>query len=428
MHSDETVNSDLKTLDLIIDENFNLFDVLLKNNTIDNPYPVYHKLRNYDPVFLMKSPTGFLSENIWIITRYEDISNVLKNKKFGRGNKFGKIKEDSKYYANLNSLTKMRQHWVTFLDPPEHTRMRNFINKAMSVKIVNEMEPVFNSVAEYLAEKLNGEAELISEFAYPLAAISLAEFFGIPREDRDMLDKWALQIVRTLDVVTKIFTQEDLEKIYKCADEIKDYFGKIVDEKTKNPKDDMISRLITISEGEDKMSKEEIISTLVLLTMDAHEAPKNLIGNGMFALLNNPEQKELLIKEPGLIENAVDEILRYDSPAQFTGRRTNETETIGGKQIDKGLQIICMLGAGNRDPDKFENPDTFDITRENVIPLSFGGGIHFCAGAGMGRLEANTGINILLKKFPEIKLKNEVYHYHNYLHSRGLEKLDVQLK
>ncbi|MBS1517545.1 MAG: cytochrome P450 [Bacteroidetes bacterium] len=413
---------------MIIDDNFNLFKTLLLKENIQNPYPVYDKLRDFDPVYLMRSPTGFLSENLWILTRYDHISSVLINKKFGRGNRFGKSKITANY-ARLNSLSQMRQHWINFLDPPEHTRIRSFINKVFSPKIVNNLKPNIDSIVNYLLDKFSGDkAEFISEFSYPLAAITIAEFYGIPREDRDIIDKWAMQIVRTLDVVSNQFTQDDLKNIYRSADEIKDYFRKIVEEKERNPKEDLISRLLITEDKGDRLTKEEIVASLVLMIMDAHEAPKNLIANGLYALLKNPDQHEKLISKPELTENAVDEFLRYDSPAQFTGRRTHEDETVGGKEINKGLQIICMLGAGNRDPAKFEDPDRLDIERKNVIPLSFGGGIHFCAGAGFAKLEAVSAFENLLKRFPAIKLLDKEYHYHDSLHSRGLESLEIKLR
>ncbi|MBL8007840.1 MAG: cytochrome P450 [Ignavibacteria bacterium] len=413
-----------------VNEDFNLFKALSTKENINNPYPVYHKLRSYDPVFYMKSPTGFLSENLWVITRYEDITGVLINKKFGRGNRFGKSRINAQNYSKLNALTQMRQHWVNFLDPPEHTRIRNFLNKAFSPKMVSNLKPDLESIAGYLVNKANrDDFELIRDFSYPMATITVAEMFGTPKEDRDLLDGWASQVVRTLDVVTSQFTQEDLQLIYKSAEEIKGYFRKTVEEKSLNPEknDDLISRLLTLKDNGDMLTKEEIVSTLVLLTMDAHEAPKNLITNGIYALLRNPDQLEKIIKNPELTENAIDEFLRYDSPAQFTGRRTNEDEIIGGKEIKKGMQIICMLGAGNRDPDKFENPDTLDIERKNVIPLSFGGGVHFCAGAGLAKLEAQTAVRKFLESYPGVKLKDKDYNYHSSLHSRGLESLELEL-
>ncbi|MBK7447107.1 MAG: cytochrome P450 [Ignavibacteria bacterium] len=419
---------------IIINEDFNLFKVLSSRENTNNPYPVYKKLREYDPVFYMKSPMGFLSEDLWIVTKYDHISSVLINKKFGRGNRFGKSKITAQNYSKLNALTQMRQHWVNFLDPPDHTRIRSFLNKVMSVKLTANLKPNIESIAKYLIDKIrSGDAkddfELIRDFSYPLATLTVAEMYGTPKEDRDILDKWGSQVVRTLDVVTSQYTQEDLQLIYKSAEEIKDYFRKVVEERAANPEkyDDLISKLLTVRDNDDKLSVEEITSTLVLLTMDAHEAPKNLITNGIYALLRNPDQFDKLKNNPALIESAVDEFLRYDSPAQFTGRRTNEDEIVGGKEIKKGIQIICMLGAGNRDPEKFENPDTLDIERKNVIPLSFGGGIHYCAGAGLGRLEAEIGINSLLENFPEMKLKDKEYNYHASLHSRGLESLELSL-
>lgn len=421
MESASVLESDLK-----IDQDFNLFKVLSSNQNVDNPYPVYHQLRRYDPVFFMKSPTGFLSEDLWILTGYDDISNVLTNKKFGRGNRFGQVKVNSKFYHKLNSLTKMRQHWVTFLDPPEHTRIRNFINKSFSPRMVSNMKPLISDVSNYLMDKFDSDGfDLMSEFAYPLTTITIAELFGIPREDRDTLEKWAHQIARTLDVVTNQFNQEDLQNIYKCADEIKEYFRKVVEEKTSNPKEDLISKLITTKDKDDQLTEDEIISTLVLMIMDAHEAPKNLIVNGINALLDNPDQFEKLKSNPVLIENAVEEFLRYDSPAQFTGRRAQEDEVLRGKEIKKGIQLICILGAGNRDPERFENPDQLDIERKRVIPLSFGGGIHHCVGAGLSKLEAQIGINLLIERFPNLKRKHTENHYLQSLHFRGLKSLEL---
>ena len=409
------------------DEFKDLFGMLVRRDVIDNPYPVYARLRKESPLYFVESPTGFLSESIWVLTKYEDISRVLLSRKFGRGNRFGKVKVGSKFYEKMNPLTQMRQHWVNFLDPPEHTRIRGFLNKCFSPSSVNNMRERMESVADHLISKFSGgRAEMISEFAYPFAAIVIAEFLGTPVSDRDLIEKWAQKLVLTLDVVTRDFSQETLQDLYKAAEEIKDYMGKIVDEKTRKPGDDFISRMINYPDISDRPLKEEIVATLVLLIMDAHEAPKNLIGNGLYALLKNQEQKEILLNNAELIDNAVDEMLRYDSPAQFTGRRSNEDEIIRGVEIKKGMQLICMLGSGNRDPERFIEPDKFDIRRENILPLSFGGGIHFCAGAGMAKAEARAAIGRLLASVPGISLSGNDCHYHAYLHSRGLEKLEVK--
>lgn len=411
-----------------IDESFDLFKTLVSREVIDDPYPVYKALREHMPYYYIDSPTGFLSESIWVLTKYEDISKVLLSRNFGRGNRFGKVKPGSRFYEKMNSLTQMRQHWVNFLDPPEHTRIRGFLNKCFSPAMVNGMRGRMDSIAEHLISGFsNGKAEIISEYAYPFATIVIAEFIGTPVSDRDIIERWAQKLVQTLDVVTKDFTPEKLTEIYGAADEIKDYMSKLVDEKTKNPGDDFISRMINYPDEEEKPLKEEIIATMVLLMMDAHEAPKNLIGNGLHALLQNPEQKELLVNDLSLIDNTVDETLRYDSPAQFTGRRTHEDETIRGTVFSKGVQLICMLGSGNRDPERFDDPDKFDIRRKNILPLSFGGGIHFCAGAGMAKVEGQAALRSLLKAYPNISPAKEKYHYHQYLHSRGLESLEVIL-
>lgn len=411
-----------------IDKDFNLFKTLSEGINIDNPYIFYKKLREYDPVFYMKSSAGFLSENMWVITGYADNNKVLSSRKFGRGtNSVTDLDPENK---RVNAITLLKQNWVTFLDPPYHTRVRGFINKTFTAKLVNDFKPEIESIADFLIDCFedDGEFELKNDFAYPLAAISIAEILGIPSEDRIIIRNWAHKLVKVLDGVALGLSTDEIQQMYEAAGEIKEYFGKIVSEKTKDPGNDLISALIRMKINDDRLSEIEVTATAALLIIDAHESIKNLIGNGMYALLKNPEQLELLRSNPGLAENAVDEFLRYDSPGQFTGRRAMEDFELGGKMIQKGSQVICMLGAGNRDPERYENPDKLDIKRERINPLSFGGGIHFCAGALLSKVESEIGFNKLLKRLPELSLKDdEEYHFEKTYHGRGLKSLIVKL-
>ena len=419
--------SSLETEPQIINEDFNLFKVLSEGSNNDDPYFFYKKLREYDPVFYMKSSAGFLSENMWILTKYADNNRVMASKKFGRGTNILNVDNFSALKVRkVNSLTELKQRWVTFLDPPYHTRIREYINKTFTTKLVNNFKPRITSIADFLIDcfEEEGEFELKSEFSYPLAAIVIAELLGVPPEDRNLIRGWGGKLVKVLDGIAMRLSTDEIQLVYKAADEIKEYFQKIVAEKAANPKDDLISAMLKMETDGDRLTELEVTATAVLLMVDAHESTKNLIANGMYALLKNPKQFELLRKDPSLTENAIEEFLRYDSPGQFTGRRAHVDYEIGGKLIKKGSQVICMLGAGNRDPEEFENPDTLDITRQNVKPLSFGGGLHYCAGAMLSRLEGEVAFNTLLARLPDLRLKDdEEYHYEKTYHGRGLVNL-----
>ncbi|MCB0728904.1 MAG: cytochrome P450 [Ignavibacteriae bacterium] len=413
--------------DLNLNKDFNLFRTLSEGNNIDNPYIFYKKLREFDPVFYMQSSAGFLSENMWVITKYADINKVLASKKFGRST--NTVTDSDPGNKRVNAIKELKQNWVTFLDPPYHTRVRGFINKTFTTKLVNDFKPRIESIADFLIDCFedDGEFELKNDFAYPLAAISIAEIMGIPAEDRIIIRNWAHKLVKVLDGVALGLSTDEIQQMYDAAEEVKDYFGKIVSEKAKAPGNDLISALIDLKINDDRLSELEVSATAALMIIDAHESIKNLIGNGLYALLQNPDQLELLRTNPELAENAVDEFLRYDSPGQFTGRRAMEDFELGGKMIAKGSQVVCMLGAGNRDPERYDNPDKLDIKRERINPLSFGGGIHYCAGAMLSKVEGEIGFKKLLERLPNLRLKkDEEYHFEKTYHGRGLKSLELR--
>ena len=422
--------SSLETGTHIINEDFNLFKTLSEGNNNDDPYFFYKKLRESEPVFYMKSSAGFLSDNMWIISKYADINKVLSSRKFGRGTHLaGNPDYPSAKERKINTLAVLKQNWVTFIDPPLHTKIREFINKTFTTKLVYNFEPRISAISNYLIDCFEdeGEFEMKNDFSYPMAGLVIAELLGIPPEERNYIRGWGNKLLKVLDGVAKGFSADEIQSIYKAADEIKDYFQNIVAEKKANPKEDLISALLNMEIDGEKLSELEVAANAALLVVDAHESTKNLIANGMYALLQEPEQFEMLKKDPSLTENAIEEFLRYDSPGQFTGRIAHEDYELGGKLIKKGSQVICMLGSGNRDPEEFENPDKLDILRKNVKPLSFGGGIHYCAGAMLSRLEGQVAFDTLLKRLPDMRLKeDEEYHYEKTFHGRGLVSLDLK--
>ena len=331
--------SSLETEPLIINEDFNLFQVLSEGNNNDDPYFFYKKLRESEPVFYMKSSAGFLSDNMWIISKYADINKLLSSRKFGRGTHLaGNPDYPSAKERKINTLAVLKQNWVTFIDPPLHTKIREFINKTFTTKLVYNFEPRIAAISNYLIDCFEdeGEFEMKNDFSYPMAGLVIAELLGIPPEERNYIRGWGNKLLKVLDGVAKGFSADEIQSIYKAADEIKDYFQNIVAEKKANPKEDLISALLNMEIDGEKLSELEVAANAALLVVDAHESTKNLIANGMYALLQEPEQFEMLKKDPSLTENAVEEFLRYDSPGQFTGRIAHEDYELGGKLIKKG--------------------------------------------------------------------------------------------
>ena len=395
--------------------NFNSFDSFITKETIANPYPLYHQLRIYDPVLKAKAPKDWFSNDVWILTKHKDISNFLKNNDFRKN--FEIITTES------ISSTNIRQKSFLYLDPPYLDSIRGLINKAFTPRMVNQLRPHIEEIVEDLFKDFQnkGHFELLNDFSYPLPVIVIAELLGVPKEDRFKFKDWSRKLARTIDIVP--FSPEELSKIFQASGEMWMYFKKLVDQKKKHPADDLISLLNAVEEQGDKLTEEELISNCILLLIAGHETTMNLIGNGILALLKHPDQLSLLQSQPNLIENAVEELLRYDSPVQLTIRVSHIDTTIGNKKISKGEFIACLLGAGNHDPEVFKDPDRLDITRKDIKHLSFGQGIHFCLGAPLARLEGRVAFKMLLDRFPNLKLKSEHITYRNSFTLRGLQQL-----
>lgn len=354
---------------------------LLSPEFTENPYRMYDRLREKGPVHRMRLLDA------WMITGYRETDSVLR---------------DHRTFTNGDrgfAFTDIRT--LLHSDPPDHTRLRALVVKAFASRAVARMEGRIRQIADDLLDAVedSGRFDVMKSFAAPLPVIVIAEMMGIPPEDRDRFRTWSDDLALSVE---PILSQRQIAAIRKSWDEIFDYFDRIIDRKRKEPGDDLISALIAAEEEGAKLTHDEVLSTLMLLLVAGNETTRNLIGNGLLALLNHPDQLRSLRDDPGLMDGAVAELLRYDSPVQLDGRYIREDCTVGGKRLRAGQQVLCALGAANRDPSVFAEPHRLNIARDEASHISFGRGIHYCLGAALAMLEGKVALGALLERFGSI--------------------------
>jgi cytochrome P450 len=365
---------------------------------IRNPYPHYARMRTTDPVHL--TPLG-----VYVASRHAEASLVMRDKRFGKDyvertiRRYGpKIMEEPVFRS--------MSHWMLQQDPPDHTRLRGLVVKAFTARRVEDMRPRIQQIVDETLDRIipRGKMDLIEDFAFRLPVTIICDMLGIPEEHRETFYAGSRDGGRLLDPVP--LSPAEIQQGNAGNAMAAMYFQQLFELRRKNPGDDLITQLVQAEEEGSKLSNEELTANIILLFGAGHETTVNLIGNGLLALHRNPDQLALLKARPDLITNAIEEFLRYDSSVQMTGRvALEEIEDLGGKRIPKGETVLCLLGSANRDPAVYpDSPDRLDITRPNVRPLSFGGGIHFCLGAQLARIEAEIAIATLLRRLPDLRI------------------------
>ena len=371
-----------------------------------DPYAVYRRLRDKDPVHRMRLIDA------WVLTRYEDADAMLRDH-----DRFAA--EDRRFYdAGLTTMLD--------IDPPDHTRLRALVSRAFTPRSVSRWHERVQEITDRLLDAAAGRDrfDLIAALGYPLPVTVIAEMLGVPAEDMDRFEGWSNDIAF---VVEPILTPGQVENVRRASEELFAYFETIVEARRRDPRDDLVSALLAAEEEGDKLSREELLSTMLLILIAGNETTRNLIGNGMLALLRHPDQLQRVRDEPGLLEPAVDELLRYDSPVQLDGRVVREDLELGGKRLHAGQKAIALIGAANRDPAAFDNPDALDIGRKGRSHLSFGRGIHYCLGASLAVMEARVAFRGLLDRFPSIRLAAEPG-YRDGIVLRGVESLWIEVE
>jgi cytochrome P450 len=384
---------------------------------IRDPYPTYHRMRATAPMY--RSPQGFVAAS-----RHEDVLTVLRDKRFSKDLSQQMIR---RYGATALEQPIIRTvcEWMMRKDPPDHTRLRSLIASAFAAKRIETRREEIQRVAERMIDELipRREIDLMKDFACRFPVIVICDLIGIPENDRDYVCTTAGRIGgRQLDVAP--FTAEGLAEANARATGLADYFRQLCNQRRQHPLDDLITHLVHARDREDSLTEEELISNIILLFIAGHETVVNQIGNGLLALHRNQDQLAFLKENPDQIENAAEELLRYDTSVQLTARVATEDLRIGGADIRKGEKVMCLLGAANRDPDVYIDPDRLDLQRKDIQTMSFGGGPHFCVGAQLARLEGEVAIGTLIQRIPNLKIRNvEDPDWRNSFALRGLNKL-----
>ena len=350
-----------------------------------DPYGFYERIRTRDPVHRTRIIDG------WLLTRYRDVDAVLRN-----------------HVAFSNRTQELDERLESLLDsdPPDHTRLRGLVSKAFTPAAVGNLRPRIERLVGRLLDSVAGQEhfDLIGKFAYPLPITVIAEMLGVPPEDMDRFEEWSNGIALSVE---PILTAKQVKYIRSNTVALQDYFEEIIELRRHKPQDDMISALIAAEEEGEKLTHRELINTLTLLLVAGNETTRNLIGNGTLALLRHPEQMQRLRDHPEMLDSAVQEFLRYDAPVQLDGRLCTSPIEVGGREIRPGHIVISAIGAANRDPEAFPDPDRLDIGRQHTSHLSFGRGIHYCLGAPLAVMEAKIAFSALLQRYTSMRLAAE---------------------
>jgi cytochrome P450 len=365
---------------------------------IRDPYPHYERLRNTDPMHV----TSFGS---FLASRHAEASLVMRDKRFGKDYVERSVRRYGPQIMEEPVFRSMK-HWMLQQDPPDHTRLRGLVVKAFTARRVEDMRPRIQQIVDQTLDAIadRGRMDLIEDFAFRLPVTIICDMLGIPEDHREVFYKSSRDGGRLLDPVP--LSPAEIAEGNAANLMAQAYFQQLFELRRRSPGDDLTTQLVQAEEDGSKLSNEELTANIILLFGAGHETTVNLIGNGLLALHRNPDQLALLKANPNLITNAIEEFLRYDSSVQLAGRVTLEDiDDLGGKKIPKGETVLCLLGSANRDPAVYpDRPDQLDITRPNVRPLSFGGGIHFCVGAQLARIEAEVAISTLLRRLPDLRL------------------------
>jgi len=387
---------------------------------IADPYPAYAELREREPVRYDEATDH------WLISRYEDVNALLRDRRFGRT------------YRHLASHAEMGHtdppEWhapfwdlinagILDMEPPNHTRVRRLVAKAFTPRFVEGLRPRVRSIMDGLVDELDGAGEFdLLRVAEPLPVTVIAEMLGVPEADRHHLRPWSADICKMYELNPSTEMQQDA---VRASNEFSEYLRELARERKREPGEDLISQLALVVDEGEQLTEDELVGTCVLLLNAGHEATVNSTLLGWWSLFRNPNRLRELRADRSLLPNAIEELLRFDTPLQMFERWVLEPFEIHGVEIPRGAELGLLFGSANRDPSVFERPDELDLTREPNPHLSFGAGIHFCLGAPLGRQELQVSFTTLMDRFPNLELVEEPSWKPNYV-IRGLEGLLVR--
>src|SRR5437763_9339427 len=390
---------------------------LLNPEVLANPYPLYQRLRSEDPVHW----DPFL--HAWVVTRYADVVTVFQ--RFSANRTPTPEQLTALGLPALTPLAKVMVRQMLFLDPPAHGRVRGLASKAFTARRVEVLRSHIKDITASLLDKVqnNGHMDVIADLAYPLPAIVTAEMLGVPTSDWQQLTAWSADFAQVLGNFQH--TPETAPRVIRSLEEMVVYFRSAVREAARHPREGLINALLTAEIDGDRLSEEEVIANTIVTMVGGQETTTNLIGNGLLSLLRQPDQLEKLKADLSLIPSAVEELLRYESPSQHTARLAPEDVEIGSKIIRKRQATIAVMGAANRDPERFPEPDRLDLARQDNRHVAFAWGAHFCFGAPLARIEGQAAFEAVVRRMPNISLATEKVTWRENLGLRGLKALPV---
>jgi len=390
----------------------------------NDPYPTYEILRAQTPIFFWEE------FNFWCFLAHEDVDAILRDRRFGRQILHVATRDElgmPPERADLKPFYDVDRYSMLELEPPDHTRIRSLVQKAFMARQIEqlrgEIESLTNRLIDAMLEK-GDSVDLLADFATPIPVHVIAKLLGVPTDMSQNLLDWSHAMVGMYELAR---SPRQEQKAVRAAQEFVAYLRDYVAMRRKKPQDDLLSRLIEAEEAGEKLSEDELVSTCILLLNAGHEATVNVIGNGVRALLHNPAQLVAWRQDLTITPTAVEELLRFDTPLHLFNRWVLEDLTHKGQQFAKGTQIALMLGAANRDPNIFDAPTRLNLQRHPNPHLSLGGGIHYCLGAPLARLELQIALPILLNRIPTLVLKN-VPAYKDTYHFHGIESLWLNVK
>jgi cytochrome P450 len=398
--------------------------VLFTEEFVQNPYPMYHRLLEEGPLHFVDVSGGMWG--VWAVFRHAECLAVAKDPRLSVRRTEGMLFTlPAERQNDFKELVRMLGLWMIFIDPPEHTRMRKLMNQGFSQSATQALRPQVENIVGRVLDSIDArsEADLVTELAYPMPVRVISELLGVPETMHDAFLGWSAAIAEFNGSPHR--TVEHAQNAQNAVLALTDFFRKAVADRRRNRGDDLISLLINIKEEGEAFTEEELYAQCVMLLFAGHETTRNLIANGIYLLLREPEKMAELRDNPALIRPAIEEFLRLESPIQYTARVTTEPVDYCGIRIPKRQTILCMLGAANRDPRQFDNPDALVLNRPDNQHLAFSAGPHFCIGAQLARLEGQAAILKTIQRFAKLRLATTPAWERNF-GFRGLKTLQVE--
>lgn len=388
------------------------------------PYGLYRRILDEAPV--SEGPPG-----LYTFARYAHCAALLREPRLSSDERNGAVYQALLAAGQVSPADQelMASQPFLFRDPPDHTRLRRLVAKAFTPRVVTRLRP---SIARFVDELLDaagerGRLEVVADLAYPLPVVMICDLLGVPRVDNVRFAAWSRALARNLDPVFSL-SPEELQVQALASSELSAYVNELVDRRRARPGDDLLSALIAVRERGEQLSRSDLVATVMLLLVAGHETTVNLIANGVLTLLRHPGVLDRLRAEPALAEGVVEEVLRYDPPVHFRTRVALQDLTIGGVTVPRGAAVVLLLGAANRDPARFRDPDRFDPARPDNRHLAFGGGIHFCLGAPLARVEGQIALAAFARRLVAPRLDDEPPRYHAGAALRSLRALPVTIR